>query len=109
MQAFVSKIFCLVPPQDYSDFSRFPTKILEQTIQSPVRIDISRPKASVTFYFDSTGGYRRIRPGHGRSGASLIVGGNTAGVTRGMTTTIALETNMGSFELELGINLLGVS
>jgi tungstate transport system permease protein len=44
-------------------------------------------------------------------GAILIVGGNIAGVTRVMTTTIALETDKGNFELALalGIILLGIS
>jgi tungstate transport system permease protein len=44
-------------------------------------------------------------------GAILIVGGNIAGVTRVMTTTIALETDKGNFELALalGIILLAIS
>jgi len=44
-------------------------------------------------------------------GAILIVGGNIAGYTRVMTTTIALETDKGNFELAiaLGIILLTVS
>jgi len=44
-------------------------------------------------------------------GAILIVGGNIAGYTRVMTTTIALETDKGNFELALalGIILLGMS
>jgi tungstate transport system permease protein len=44
-------------------------------------------------------------------GAILIVGGNIAGYTRVMTTTIALETDKGDFELALalGIILLGLS
>jgi tungstate transport system permease protein len=44
-------------------------------------------------------------------GAILIVGGNIAGFTRVMTTTIALETDKGNFELALalGIILLGIS
>jgi tungstate transport system permease protein len=44
-------------------------------------------------------------------GAILIVGGNIAGYTRVMTTTIALETDKGNFELALalGIILLSVS
>ena len=43
--------------------------------------------------------------------AILIVGGNIAGFTRVMTTTIALETDKGNFELALalGIILLGIS
>jgi len=44
-------------------------------------------------------------------GAILIVGGNIAGYTRAMTTTIALETDKGDFELAiaLGIILLTIS
>jgi len=44
-------------------------------------------------------------------GAILIVGGNIAGYTRVMTTTIALETDKGEFELAiaLGIILLSIS
>jgi tungstate transport system permease protein len=44
-------------------------------------------------------------------GAVLIVGGNIAGYTRVMTTTIALETDKGNFELAiaLGIILLAIS
>jgi ABC-type tungstate transport system substrate-binding protein len=43
-------------------------------------------------------------------GAVMIVGGNIAGVTRVMTTTIALETSKGDLPLALalGIVLLGV-
>jgi tungstate transport system permease protein len=44
-------------------------------------------------------------------GAILMVGGNIAGLTRVMTTTIALETDKGNFELALalGIILLAIS
>jgi tungstate transport system permease protein len=44
-------------------------------------------------------------------GAVLIVGGNIAGFTRVMTTTIALETDKGNFELAMavGIILLAIS
>ncbi len=44
-------------------------------------------------------------------GAILIVGGNIAGYTRVMTTTIALETDKGNFELALalGIILIAIS
>jgi tungstate transport system permease protein len=44
-------------------------------------------------------------------GAILIVGGNIVGYTRVMTTTIALETDKGNFELALalGIILLAIS
>ena len=44
-------------------------------------------------------------------GAVLMVGGNIAGFTRVMTTTIALETDKGNFELALalGVILLALS
>jgi len=44
-------------------------------------------------------------------GAIIIVGGNIAGYTRVMTTTIALETDKGNFELAiaLGVILLAIS
>jgi tungstate transport system permease protein len=44
-------------------------------------------------------------------GAVIMVGGNIAGYTRVMTTTIALETDKGNFDLAiaLGIILLGLS
>lgn len=44
-------------------------------------------------------------------GAILIVGGNIAGYTRVMTTTIAMETDKGDFELALalGLILIGIS
>ncbi|MEW5745660.1 MAG: ABC transporter permease [Nitrospirota bacterium] len=39
-------------------------------------------------------------------GAILMVGGNIAGYTRVMTTTIALETDKGNFELALALGML---
>lgn len=39
-------------------------------------------------------------------GAVLMVGGNIAGYTRVMTTTIALETDKGNFELALALGLI---
>lgn len=39
-------------------------------------------------------------------GAILIVGGNIAGYTRVMTTTIALETDKGNFELALALGVV---
>jgi tungstate transport system permease protein len=39
-------------------------------------------------------------------GAILIVGGNIAGFTRVMTTTIALETDKGDFELALALGII---
>jgi tungstate transport system permease protein len=39
-------------------------------------------------------------------GAILIVGGNIAGVTRTMTTAIALETSRGDLALALGLGII---
>jgi tungstate transport system permease protein len=39
-------------------------------------------------------------------GAVLIVGGNIAGYTRVMTTTIALETDKGNFELAIALGII---
>jgi tungstate transport system permease protein len=39
-------------------------------------------------------------------GAILVVGGNIAGYTRTMTTTVALETSMGNLPLALGLGLV---
>jgi len=39
-------------------------------------------------------------------GSILIVGGNIAGYTRVMTTTIALETDKGNFELSLALGII---
>ncbi len=51
-----------------------------------------------------------ILAGFGRAaaevGAVMIVGGNIAGVTRTMTTTIALETSKGDLALALGLGLV---
>lgn len=42
-------------------------------------------------------------------GAVLIVGGNISGLTRVMTTTIALETSKGNLELALALGLILIS
>ncbi|KAF0184007.1 MAG: tungstate transport system permease protein [Nitrospirae bacterium] len=62
-----------------------------------------------------TGIIAALVAGYGRLaaevGAILIVGGNIAGATRVMTTTIAMEADKGNFELALalGIILLSIS
>jgi len=56
-----------------------------------------------------------VLAGFGRTisevGAVLIVGGNIAGFTRTMTTSVALETGMGHLEraLAIGLVLVGIS
>lgn len=45
----------------------------------------------------------------GEVGAILIVGGNIAGVTRTMTTAIALETSRGDLSLALGLGIILLS
>jgi tungstate transport system permease protein len=42
-------------------------------------------------------------------GAILIVGGNIAGITRTMTTAIALETSRGDLTLALGLGIILLS
>ena len=56
-----------------------------------------------------------VLAGFGRTisevGAILIVGGNIAGYTRTMTTTIVLETSKGNLSMALGLGfvLIGIS
>lgn len=54
-----------------------------------------------------------VLAGFGRAaaevGAVMIVGGNIAGVTRVMTTTIALETSKGDLPLALGLGIILVA
>jgi tungstate transport system permease protein len=70
----------------------------------PVLLAISRVTVSTA-----------VLAGFGRAisevGAILIVGGNIAGYTRTMTTTIVLETSKGNLALalELGLILIGLS
>ena len=51
-----------------------------------------------------------VLAGFGRAvsevGAVMIVGGNIDGVTRVMTTTIALETSKGDLPLALGLGII---
>ena len=42
----------------------------------------------------------------GEVGAAMMLGGNIQGLTRTMTTAIALETSKGEFELGLALGLL---
>ncbi|RJR47897.1 MAG: ABC transporter permease subunit [Deltaproteobacteria bacterium] len=58
-----------------------------------------------------TGGIAGLGRVTAEVGAVIMVGGNIAGYTRVMTTTIALETDKGNFDLAiaLGVILLGLS
>lgn len=57
--------------------------------------------------------FTALLAGFGRAiaevGAVIIVGGNIAGLTRVMTTTIALETSKGNLELALALGLILIS
>ena len=48
----------------------------------------------------------RLRDASVRFGAVMIVGGNIAGVTRVMTTSIALETSKGDLPLAMALGLV---
>lgn len=74
-------------------------------------LDLTGAKAIPTLVFDgrfalATG----LLAGFGRAsaevGAVLIVGGNIAGYTRTMTTSIALETSKGDLPLALGLGIV---
>jgi tungstate transport system permease protein len=62
------------------------------------------------FAMSRTGLLTAVLAGFGRAiaevGAIIIVGGNIAGVTRTMTTTIALETSRGNLPLALGLGII---
>ena len=71
----------------------------------------SRPRAAVTLLWDARFSLTTTAmAGFGRAiaevGAVMIVGGNIDGVTRVMTTTIALETSKGDLPLALGLGLV---
>jgi tungstate transport system permease protein len=71
----------------------------------------SKLGAAVTLLFDLRFSLTTIAlAGFGRAasevGAVMIVGGNIDGVTRVMTTTIALETSKGDLPLALGLGLI---
>ena len=71
----------------------------------------SRPRAAVTLLWDGRFSLTTAAlAGFGRAiaevGAVMIVGGNIDGVTRVMTTTIALETSKGDLPLALGLGLV---
>lgn len=74
-------------------------------------LGVSRLRAIPTLLWDARFSLVTvILAGFGRAsaevGAVLIVGGNIAGVTRVMTTSIALETNKGNLPLALGLGII---
>lgn len=84
--------------------------------QAALTLGATKSQASLTVIAEARYGIiSAIIAGFGRLmaevGAILIVGGNIAGYTRVMTTTIALEADKGNFELALalGIILLGMA
>ena len=71
----------------------------------------SRPHVAATLLWDGRFSLlTAILAGFGRAcaevGAVMIVGGNIAGVTRTMTTAIALETSKGDLPLALGLGVI---
>jgi len=80
-----------------------------------ISLGATRPRASLTLLWDTRFSLATVvLVGFGRAvaevGTVMIVGGNIAGVTRTMTTTIALETSKGDLPLALalGMVLVGV-
>ena len=74
----------------------------------------SRPSAALTLIWDTRFSLVTIvLAGFGRAaaevGAVMIVGGNIDGVTRVMTTAIALETSKGDLPLALGLGIVLLS
>ncbi|SEO90662.1 ABC transporter permease [Aquisalimonas asiatica] len=74
-------------------------------------LGVSRLRAIPTLLWDARFSLTTVvLAGFGRAsaevGAVLIVGGNIAGVTRVMTTSIALETNRGNLPLALGLGII---
>lgn len=74
-------------------------------------LGVSRLRAMPTLLWDARFSLTTVvLAGFGRAsaevGAVLIVGGNIQGVTRVMTTAIALETNKGNLALALGLGII---
>ncbi len=69
-----------------------------------------RQQAAAVIRKRATASFSGVMAGLGRAfaevGAVIIVGGNIAGYTRVMTTTIALETDKGNFELAIVLGLI---
>jgi tungstate transport system permease protein len=74
----------------------------------------SRPRAAATLLWDGRFSLSTAAlAGFGRAiaevGAVMIVGGNIDGLTRVMTTTIALETSKGDLPLALALGIILIS
>src|SRR4029079_12893859 len=80
--------------------------------EEPLRsMGASRASAALTLLWDSRYSLLTVvLAGFGRAaaevGAVMIVGGNIDGVTRVMTTAIALETSKGDLPLALGLGVI---
>jgi tungstate transport system permease protein len=79
--------------------------------QAALTLGATQSQASLTVIVEARFGIiSAIIAGFGRLiaevGAILIVGGNIAGYTRVMTTTIALEADKGNFELALALGII---
>ena len=80
--------------------------------REPLRsLGASRPRAARTLLWDgrfslTTAGLAGFGRAVAEVGAVMIVGGNIDGVTRVMTTTIALETSKGDLPLALALGLI---
>jgi tungstate transport system permease protein len=79
--------------------------------QAAMTLGATKSQASLTVIAEARYGIiSAIIAGFGRLmaevGAILIVGGNIAGYTRVMTTTIALEADKGNFELALALGIV---
>jgi tungstate transport system permease protein len=79
--------------------------------QAAMTLGATQRQASLTVIVEARFGIiSAIIAGFGRLiaevGAILIVGGNIAGYTRVMTTTIALEADKGNFELALALGII---
>ncbi len=79
-----------------------------------VSLGASRSRASLTLMWDTRFSLATVvLVGFGRAvaevGTVMIVGGNIAGVTRTMTTTIALETSKGDLPLAMALGIVLVA
>ncbi len=77
-------------------------------------LDVSRWQQLKTLLWDARFGVvTAVLAGFGRAiaevGAVIIVGGNINGLTRVMTTTIALETSKGNLQLALALGIILIS